>query len=310
MTLPFSRRDTQDDLFGVRWICPLFSALFVTMSRMQTGQRNSLLCPNCRKLISKDEEQCPYCGIANPASWYRNNALMRGLSFADPIKLITYVTVGMFIVSLLLNLGGTGRSLSPFGFLSPDSGSLFTLGASGRLPVYGYGMWWSVVSANYLHGGLLHILFNMMALRQIGPVSIQEYGPYRMFAIYTLTGVFGFVVSVFAGVAFTIGASGAVCGLIGAMLYYGKSRGGAYGKEIYQQTSGWIVGLMLFGFFFPAINNWAHGGGLVAGIALGYVLGYVERRPERYWHKALAAGCAVLTVGALLFGLLRAVLSF
>jgi rhomboid protease GluP len=64
--------------------------------------------------------------------------------------------------------------------------------------------------------GHLHIAFNMNRPQAIGPLIIEEYGPYRMFIIYTVAGVVGFFVSYLAGVAFTLGASAAVCGLIGA----------------------------------------------------------------------------------------------
>ncbi len=94
-----------------------------------------------------------------------------------------------------------------------------------------------------------------------------------MFAIYTLGGVFGYLISNLAGIAFTIGASGAVCSLIGALLYYGRSRGGVYGAMVFREVSGWVISLMLFGFIMPGINNWAHGGGIVGGAILGMILG-------------------------------------
>ena len=73
----------------------------------------------------------------------------------------------------------------------------------------------------------------------------------------------------------TIGASAALCGLIGAALYYGKSRGGTFGQAIYKHTSGWVIGLFFIGLM-PGINNWGHGGGLVAGIGTGYLFSYLE----------------------------------
>ena len=64
----------------------------------------------------------------------------------------------------------------------------------------------------------------------------------------TFSGVFGFFVSYLAGVTFTIGASAAVCGLIGAALYFGKSRGGIYGQTIYRQIGGWAIGIFSYNF--------------------------------------------------------------
>ena len=180
-----------------------------------------MLCPNCRRLISGDDTVCPYCGLKKPTSpWKR--LLGKGLVAPDQLlKVLIAVNIFMYILSLLLSARSTGFSLNPLFFLSPDSRSLLLLGASGYIPIDRLHRWWSLVSANYLHGSIMHIFFNMIALKQLGPLVLYEYGTYRMFIIYTLSGVFGFLVSYLAGVTFTIGASAAVCGLIGAALYFG-----------------------------------------------------------------------------------------
>lgn len=210
------------------------------------------------------------------------------------VKGIIVATVAFYLVSLAI---GTGRGMSAnlLGFLSPSSESLFVLGATGAVPV-AQGRLWTLVAASYLHGGLLHILFNMVALRQIGPWVSAEYGVSRMFVIYTLGGVAGFAVSFLAGVPFTIGASASVCGLIGALFYFGKSRGGRYGVAVSSEVTGWLVSLVLIGLIMPGINNWGHGGGVVGGAVLGSLLGYGGRRPERAWHRLLAVACAVVTL--------------
>ncbi|MEI6703987.1 MAG: rhomboid family intramembrane serine protease, partial [Deltaproteobacteria bacterium] len=132
------------------------------------------------------------------------------------------------------------------------------------------------------------------------------YGTSRMFIIYTLGGVIGYVISYFAGVPFTIGASAAVCSLIGALLYYGKSRGGAYGNSVYRDVSGWVISLFVFGFIFPGINNWGHGGGIIGGIVIGALIGYNERRRENKFDHALALICGLATVGILGLAVVRA----
>ena len=88
--------------------------------------------------------------------------------------------------------------------------ALFRLGMTGAGPL-AQGRWWTLFTAIYLHGGLLHILFNMMAFHQIASLVLQEYGGYRTFAIYTISGVAGYVVSYLVGITFTLGASAAVC---------------------------------------------------------------------------------------------------
>jgi len=264
----------------------------------------TILCPTCRKLISADEARCPYCGTSKPGSWLQNN-LFTGL-FNNPaqfIKAVIYINVSMFVLAILMSFRGLSLSMNPLTFLSPDSRSLLMLGATGTVPIDTMQRWWTLLSANYLHGGILHILFNMMAFRQISGLIVREYGLHRMFSIYTLGGVMGFLISYLAGTQFTIGSSAAICSLIGAALYFGKSRGGVYGQAIYRQVGGWVMVLFLFGFTIPGIDNWGHGGGIAAGILLGLLFGYHERKRETRLHKTLARLCALATVITLLWAI-------
>ncbi|MEJ2730655.1 MAG: rhomboid family intramembrane serine protease [Deltaproteobacteria bacterium] len=264
---------------------------------MADHKRQSLLCPNCKKLISISEKKCPYCGTANPSAWWKNNIWTRGIS--NPyllVKSIIGVNVGMYVISLLLNPKGFGLALNPFTFLSPSGQILELLGATGKIPIDAYHRYWTLVAANYLHAGILHILLNMVAFYQLGLLASREYGAYRMFIIYTVGGVIGSFISYLAAVPWTIGASASVCSLAGALLYYGKSRGGAYGRALYKQIGIWVLILFLFGLMVPVINNWGHGGGIAAGIGLGFLLGYQERKKENIFHKLLAGGCAIITI--------------
>jgi rhomboid protease GluP len=273
---------------------------------MNRPSRNSILCPNCRKLISEDESRCPFCGVRSPGSRLKNNPLTRGWGSGEKIvRAIIYTNLGMYLMSLLLNPRRMGIGFNPFGMLAPDQRSLAVLGATGTYLMDLSSGWWTLLSANYLHGSVLHIFFNMMALYQISPLITQLYGPYRFFAIYTLSGVIGFLISFMAGIPLTIGASAALTGLIGAALYYGRNRGGLFGQAIYKQVGGWAIFILLFGFLVPGINNWAHIGGMVAGALLGMLMGYQEKVREKLAHRLLAAGCVVTTVMALGWGVLR-----
>ncbi|MCP4024177.1 MAG: rhomboid family intramembrane serine protease, partial [Desulfobacteraceae bacterium] len=201
---------------------------------------------------------------------------------------IIYTNIALFIVSLVLSGTRTNITLNPFNALSPDTNILIFMGASGKIPINAYGNWWSLITANWLHGSLLHIIFNMLALRTIAPLVLNEFGLFRMFSIYTLTGAAGFLASYFGNVNITIGASSGLCGLIGASLYFGRSRGGSYGQMVYQQTFGWVVTLVLIGFFIPNINNWGHGGGLISGVIFSWLLGYNAKRREHFLDKFLS----------------------
>jgi rhomboid protease GluP len=264
---------------------------------MMNSQRQSILCPNCKKLISKNESRCPYCNTPRPGLAIKHTALFQ-LFYQPQIfaKAVIGANIFMYAISLLLNSKRPGLSLNPFTLLSPESSSLMLLGATGKIPIDQYQRWWTLISANYLHGGMLHILFNMMAFWQLCPLVIREYGIFRTIVIYSASGAAGFWVSYIAGVDFTIGASAAVFGFMGALIYYGKARGGLYGQAIYKQVGGWVLSLFLMGFLIPVINNWAHGGGLLSGAILGFLLGYEEKSRENSFHRMLGFACVVITL--------------
>lgn len=72
---------------------------------------------------------------------------------------------------------------------------------------------------------------------------------------------------------------------------------------VYRDVGGWALSIFVFGLIFPGINNWAHGGGLLGGILLGWLLGYEERRNQRVLDHILAFLCMAVTVGVLLWAL-------
>ena len=228
------------------------------------------------------------------------------MTFSTPtprqlIRGIIGVNGFMFLACLIFSGRNTNFSINPFTALSPSTSILIFMGGTGTLPIDHYHQWWSLITANWLHGSLLHIIFNMTALVQIGHLVMGAYGVHRMFIIYTISGIAGFYLSYVAGVSVTIGASASICGLIGATLYFGKSRGGPFGMAVYRQTMGWVLSLIVIGLAIPSINNWGHGGGLVAGVGLGWILGYHEIRRETGWHFLISVGLMAITAMFLLW---------
>ena len=273
------------------------------------SERKSILCPNCRKLISRDEPACPYCGLMRPGLHNTAGAIKKIFFGQDPVMSIIYINIAFYVLALLLDFGGIFSDGGAFGLLSPSNQSLFLLGASGTIPVIGAHRFWTVISASFLHGGIFHILFNMMALYQLGPFVLGEFGFHRFINLYIITGACGFAASVLFGVPFTIGASASVCGLIGAIIYYGKSRGDHYGDAIYKQAMGWVIGLVIFGLIFSGINNWAHGGGLLSGILLAFIMGYNDNKQENAAIKFAAYACIFITVLVLIWAIANSLLS-
>src|SRR5207244_4722395 len=138
---------------------------------------------------------------------------------------------------------GAMRPRGPFEIFSPGNTALQALGATGAFP-WAHGEWWTLLTAIYLHGGVLHILFNVLWIRQLGPAVEEMYGPARFFVIFTISGVAGFVVSDVIGVSFTVGASGSIFGLLGAIVAFGRRRGGTFGTIVLRQSGQWA--LLLF----------------------------------------------------------------
>ncbi len=275
---------------------------------MASPRKTSLLCPGCRRLISADEPACPHCGLTRPGAPWRAALGTFGLASRQLVPGLIAVNITLYLLSLLLTPAGIGLVPSPFSFLSPDGRALYRLGATGVLPIAYEGRWWTLVTASFLHGGLLHLFFNMAALWQLGPFVQQIFGTHRFVVLYVASGAAGFLLSYFAGIPFTIGASASLCGLIGAILYYGKSRGGFLGESVYRQATGWIVGLVLFGLLVPGINNWAHGGGLAAGLLAAFALGYEERNGEPAWLAPFGGVTAIGTLVVLVWATVRAFL--
>ncbi|MCA9742980.1 rhomboid family intramembrane serine protease [candidate division KSB1 bacterium] len=286
---------------------------------MANNAIGSMLCPHCGKLISKNAETCIHCGKRNPKTMTSVPFLQRLLSGkVSYVQGIIMACITLYILSLLIDLlTGNLRFMQGGGFLnllSPSNYSHSLFGWSGAIPVVHQGKWWSIFTAIYLHGSLLHILFNMLWVNQLGPVTEELYGSARFFAIYTIAGAFGFIASTYAYVLMhpndpmmygnyqhvTLGASGAIFGLFGAIVYYGRNRGGYFGDAIYRQTAQWAAVLFIFGFLFPGIDNFAHGGGFIGGYLASQMLGYQEKTRENLHHRWIAMACLGMTVLAFL----------
>jgi len=263
--------------------------------RSEASPGRPRLCPNCRTLVGSTATRCHECGASLTFSLA---AASRSLSALLPATSpATYFILGLnlllFTASLLVTMRATDQ-LNLFGNIQPQV--LQRLGASLPLP-YDLLQPWRLVMAVFLHGGLLHIGMNCWVLMDIGPMVEEVYGSARYLFIYVFTGVAGFVLSSYR-YHFSIGASGALMGLIGVMLAITTRRGGAYMQMVRSQLIRWVVYILLFGFFVGGIDNLAHIGGLAAGFLLGRIM--ADREPataeehRRAYALGWAAGLAIL----------------
>ena len=220
-----------------------------------------------------------------------NSAKTTGrLNFPRDIAIVCGV---MYVLSLVVSLprefgielNGINSTLS---MLSPTPKALYELGMSGSI-AWKAGRWWTIVTANYLHSGLLHIGFNLFWLLRIGPWVRGLFGAARFWIIYTLAGVCGSLVSIFAGTPFFIGASGAIFGLFGALIYYGRYRGGTFGSNMFRQISILAMIGLLFGLTVPGVDNWGHLGGFAGGLIVAFLVGYEEKNQQTITHTLVAS---------------------
>ena len=270
------------------------------IQRKRTG---SIVCPSCGKLISANSKECYYCGRKNPGLWGYGPSLNRFMGrFSDVIQTLIAVNVVLYIICILIDPSALLQTRGVFSLLSPSNIALDRMGMTGQYAI-AHGRWWTLITAIYLHGGLLHILFNMLWLRQLGEMVRDLFGSSRTFIIFTLSGILGFVASFMFAVPFTIGASGSIFGLLGALVYYGRKRGGYFGTSIFRQVGMWALILFLFGVMMPGVNNYAHAGGFVGGYLTALWLGFHEIGMESKMHRRFAQFLAALTVLAFVMAL-------
>jgi len=207
-----------------------------------------------------------------------------------------------YVASLLMSRGEIG--MVGFNFLSPSGYANFIMGASGAVPIFLYDRWWTILSAGFLHGSLIHILFNMYWVKQLAPAVSDLYGPGRMVIIYIVSSAVGFLFSSFAGAFLgwipirlfhgaqvTVGASAAIFGFLGALVYYGRRSGST---AVYTQALQYAVMMFVLGLLMSSIDNWAHGGGFIGGYLVARVLDPLQ--PERVNHMATGLVLIVLSV--------------
>jgi len=240
------------------------------------------MCPSCRMLVARSAASCPECGsglaaVRAPGLSRLIGNVIPGATSASSLLLLAN---GALFVLMLMTSISSGRSR---GLLSAfDPITLVRFGSGLNVLTIEHGEWWRIVTPIFLHGGLLHFAFNCYALLQLGPLVEEEYGTKRFAVAYLVSGIFGNVFSQYVrpvladflpwlgpGVH-TVGASGALCGLIGLMLVYGAKRGGA-GKSLRSGMTQYALYLLIFSFL-PGIDLLCHLGGFVGGLLLGFVV--------------------------------------
>jgi rhomboid protease GluP len=266
------------------------------------------ICPACGTLVGINATRCHNCGTNLRFSMAK---VSKGLSelfggHAPVTTGILIVNVLMFAVEFMaMAAHGEGGGLTILWGMGGVSA--VRLGASYPPAIFFLNEWYRLITACYLHGGLIHIGFNMMVLMDIGPVVEELYGSARFFFLYTATGAAGFYFSAQFGHNFSLGASAPILGLIGLMIAVTTRRGGAQMQQLRSRLISWVVSIFVFGFLMRGIDNWAHGGGLATGFILGRIVADHEPRTPSELRVAQALGwiTAVLVVSSFVLMILH-----
>jgi rhomboid protease GluP len=252
------------------------------------GRKKLVMCKACRGLIEPSTRTCPLCGLESvPAQ--RASSVEKPGSEHFLSRLVLTINIALYVLMLMVDLKLETESALRW----PSKGVFLDFGGQDTLAVAS-GEWWRLITSNFIHLGIIHIMFNSLALYQIGPLVEEVYGSQKFIFIYVVTGLFSSLCSY----AFWIdgaGASGAIFGLIGLMAVYGYRLGGSAGRALMRQMLIWAAFAVIV--TFNSANQVAHIGGLIAGAAMGFLIRGehpATKREALGWNAA--AICSALLV--------------
>lgn len=234
--------------------------------------------------------------------------ITRSLRGHSLVQILIYANLVMFT---LMVLHGTVLGHGMRVILNPSVDLMAAWGAQ-FWPYTLAGDVWRCLSYAYMHGGIIHLGFNMVVLYQIGPLIESEIGWQRFFTIYSITAIF----ATLAGLIIhprvvVVGASGALFGIFGFAVCYYHRIGGSLGIQRRNFLFQWIVIALLFGFVVGA-DNAAHIGGLISGAAFGWLIPTTIRAQRKTdgLFKILAWLLIALTAASLIAVLVTLVIRY
>lgn len=284
----------------------------MVLNRRTSG---SVVCPSCGSLVGVRDDKCYMCGRSNPGLWGFGPAL-RGLGADFGFIPLTIGASAILYTLMLLASGSELRVVAGgMSLLVPSQRAMLLFGASGAYPVFEWGWWWTLLSASWLHASFLHILFNMMWVRDLGPALIDLIGTPRTVIIYVVAGVSGFLLSsampilshylpvpipFFGGAPLTLGASASILGLLGALLHYGRKSGS---RLIHGTALNYVIILFIMGLVMPGVDNTAHLGGFLGGYGMSALFNPLTR--EKGDHLIIAFAMLVATALAVIYSVVH-----
>jgi rhomboid protease GluP len=280
---------------SIRWRYKLdrWRAQLAGMFKSDPQQRRPRLCPACGTLVGATATKCHQCGASMTFSFAAaSKSLGRWMPQTSPVTyaMLTICCV-MFILSMIITAkfqgfaspgGGALDMLTNLGGISPQVD--YRLGAS--LPLaFNLGQPWRFITAIFLHGSILHIVFNMWVLMDIGPMVEELYGSARYLFLFVVSGIGGYILSSFMGHN-SVGASGSLLGLIGVLLAATTGRTSLAARSLRSGLIRWLIYIGVLGLIMRGTDNFAH----LGGVATGYLLGRLmpDRQPADVTERTRA----------------------
>jgi membrane associated rhomboid family serine protease len=260
------------------------------------------LCRACGNLIGADSDECSFCGAKDRLTAGLLQDPMRLFGALGPWRALVAANVIYFAVmavAFLLTADEDSRRMVDFfgipGLYDTRTFVLFG-GLSPRLVIAGD--YWRLVTPIFIHLGLVHLAMNSFALITLGPTAEDLFGRSKLFVIYMAAGIAGFAASVLRGIGGG-GASGAIFGLLGAMLAYALRTRSHTADLLRGYVVQWVVYAVILAFMWP-VNNTAHAVGFASGFAIAWLLGPGEpvRRSEERIVTSAAWGALLATAAS------------
>jgi len=195
----------------------------------------------------------------------RKNKRMEKI-FSSKKPIITYTLIGLCIAMFIIS--GFGNDIIMLIKYGANYGVLVQNGEFFRL-----------LTSMFLHAGIFHIFFNMYSLYVIGPRVEDFYGKWKYLLIYLLSGISGSMLSVAMNAnVVSVGASGAIFGLFGALIYMGYNHRGYLGAMVKSQIIPIVIYNLFLGLFLDGIDMFGHVGGLIGGLIVSYIVGTIDNK--------------------------------
>jgi rhomboid protease GluP len=256
------------------------------------------ICPACGSVQDRSNKACEACG-AKLTPRFMEILQRAGIIAPQALSISSLLALAIAVIYVRMVLSENGGGISFF-----QNDTLIRFGGVCRENVQ-EGEWWRLSTYIFLHGGLWHVAFNLIALVQVGPSLEELFGRGRVLFIFMITGIAAGLAQYFflpQGVPM-IGASGALMGLIGVAAGWGQRDGTRVGREVRNRMVNWAIYTVVFGWFIGAAN-WAHIGGFVAGALLGLLYKPRWERPRGFsaislietWLGSLGALATVVLI--------------